>query len=104
MFVCGIVVEDDVDGNRVLLGDGCKLMVRDYLPGAVKGPRFSEEAPLRLQQVLESGDVEFIAENGGGLGVRLRKRNWSKQPKYPLHPSSGVRGLLKIGFAGRGIG
>ncbi|MEJ0095418.1 MAG: helix-turn-helix transcriptional regulator [Methylocella sp.] len=26
-----------------------------------------------LQAALESGGVEFIAENGGGAGVRLRK-------------------------------
>ncbi len=31
----------------------------------------------RLQQALESAGVEFIDENGGGPGVRLRKR----QPK-----------------------
>jgi hypothetical protein len=41
---------------------------------AGKGPRVSEEARLRLQRALESGGVEFIDENGGGPGVRLRKR------------------------------
>jgi transcriptional regulator with XRE-family HTH domain len=29
----------------------------------------------RLQQALEAAGVEFIDENGGGLGVRLRKRH-----------------------------
>jgi transcriptional regulator with XRE-family HTH domain len=32
----------------------------------------------RLQQALESAGVEFIDENGGGLGVRLRKRQHKK--------------------------
>ncbi len=27
----------------------------------------------RVQQALEAGGVEFIPENGGGVGVRLRK-------------------------------
>ncbi len=27
----------------------------------------------RVQKALESAGVEFIAENGGGVGVRLRK-------------------------------
>ncbi|RFC68562.1 LacI family DNA-binding transcriptional regulator [Mesorhizobium denitrificans] len=27
----------------------------------------------RVQEALESAGVEFIAENGGGVGVRLRK-------------------------------
>ena len=28
----------------------------------------------RLQHALEAAGIEFIQENGGGLGVRLRKR------------------------------
>ena len=48
---------------------------------AGNGPRVSEEARLKLQQALECGGVEFIDENGGGPGVRLRKRQRSKQPK-----------------------
>jgi len=28
-----------------------------------------------LQAALEAAGVEFIAENGGGVGVRLRKQN-----------------------------
>jgi transcriptional regulator with XRE-family HTH domain len=38
------------------------------------GPRVSEEARNRLRRALESAGVEFIDENGGGPGVRLRKR------------------------------
>ena len=32
----------------------------------------------RLQQTLEAAGVEFIDENGGGPGVRLRKRQQKK--------------------------
>ncbi len=32
----------------------------------------------RLQQALESAGVQFIDENGGGPGVRLRKRQLKK--------------------------
>jgi predicted transcriptional regulator len=35
----------------------------------------------KLQAALERGGVEFIDENGGGLGVRLRKRQRTKQSK-----------------------
>ena len=31
----------------------------------------------KLQQVLEDAGIEFIPENGGGPGVRLRKRKSS---------------------------
>ena len=43
------------------------------------GPRVSEEAREQLQRALESGGVEFIEENGGGPGVRLRKRQQKKR-------------------------
>jgi hypothetical protein len=35
----------------------------------------------RFGSPLEMAGVEFIDENGGGSGVRLRKRQRSKQPK-----------------------
>jgi transcriptional regulator with XRE-family HTH domain len=44
------------------------------------GPRVSAEARNRLRDALESAGVEFIEENGGGPGVRL-KRRMSKRPK-----------------------
>ncbi len=37
------------------------------------GPNVSEEARTKLRIALEKAGVEFIAENGGGPGVRLRK-------------------------------
>jgi transcriptional regulator with XRE-family HTH domain len=45
-----------------------------------RGPKVSDEARFALQRALEVGGVEFIAENGGGPGVRLRKRQ-RKKPK-----------------------
>ena len=38
------------------------------------GPKVSDEARARIQHALEAGGVRFIVENGGGPGVRLRKR------------------------------
>jgi len=42
------------------------------------GPHVSDEARNKLQRALESAGVEFIDENGGGPGVRLRKRSQRK--------------------------
>jgi hypothetical protein len=42
----------------------------------------SRQATLAvLRQAFELAGVEFIAENGGGPGVRLRKRPRAKQSK-----------------------
>jgi transcriptional regulator with XRE-family HTH domain len=40
-------------------------------PGSIMANRPTVEA---LKRALESAGVEFIAENGGGAGVRLRKQ------------------------------
>ena len=36
-----------------------------------------------VRRALETAGVEFIDENGGGPGVRLRKRQRAKQSKEP---------------------
>lgn len=36
---------------------------------------------LAIRAALELGGVEFIDENGGGPGVRLRERQRAKKPK-----------------------
>ena len=41
----------------------------------------SNEAVLAMRKALEKAGIEFIDENGGGQGVRLRKRQRSKKPK-----------------------
>ena len=47
-----------------------------------KGRRkVSSESVNLIFQALERAGVEFIRENGGGLGVRLRKRARSGRPK-----------------------
>ena len=45
------------------------------------GPRVSEDARFALQRALEIGGIKFIGENGGGPGVRLRKRQRPKKSK-----------------------
>src|SRR5205823_11119501 len=42
------------------------------------GLRVSDEARNKLRRALEAAGVEFIDENGGGPGVRLRKRHQKK--------------------------
>jgi len=37
------------------------------------GPRVSEDAKVKLQKAVEAAGIEFLDENGGGLGVRFRK-------------------------------
>ena len=36
---------------------------------------------LAIRRALENAGIEFIDENGGGPGVRLRKRQRSKKPR-----------------------
>ncbi|HLG83179.1 MAG TPA: helix-turn-helix transcriptional regulator [Bradyrhizobium sp.] len=40
-----------------------------------RGPNVSDEVKLAVQNALERAGVEFIPENGGGVGVRLAKRS-----------------------------
>ena len=47
------------------------VTVKRYETG--RGARVSTDAVERLCRALEAAGVEFIAENGGGPGVRLRK-------------------------------
>lgn len=43
------------------------------------GPLSAQERTLvELRRALEKGGVEFIPENGGGVGVRLAKRSRKK--------------------------
>ena len=41
----------------------------------------SIKAVQAIRNALEQAGIEFINENGGGPGVRLRKRQRPKQPK-----------------------
>jgi transcriptional regulator with XRE-family HTH domain len=37
------------------------------------GPRVSDDAKAKLQRTIEAAGIEFVGENGGGLGVRFQK-------------------------------
>jgi transcriptional regulator with XRE-family HTH domain len=41
----------------------------------------SEDALVTITRALKKAGVEFIAENGGGPGVRLRKSHVAYKPK-----------------------
>ena len=43
------------------------------------GPKVSEEARAKLQHTLEVAGLEFLEENGAGLGVRFRKSRHSRR-------------------------
>jgi predicted transcriptional regulator len=44
------------------------------------GPRVSDLARAKLQRTLEMAGIDFIHENGGGPGVRLKKiKNVNRQ-------------------------
>jgi transcriptional regulator with XRE-family HTH domain len=40
-----------------------------------EGPAVSDDVREAVRRALERAGVEFIAENGGGAGVRLKKRS-----------------------------
>jgi transcriptional regulator with XRE-family HTH domain len=68
-----------LDWNQQELADraGVSVVTVRQLEGEVTAPRRSTIAVVRA--ALEKAGVEFIDENGGGPGVRLRKR--AKPPK-----------------------
>lgn len=43
------------------------------------GPNVSEEARSKLRLALEAAGIEFLEENGAGMGVRFRKSRHSKR-------------------------
>lgn len=65
---------------------------RNTIVSFEKGPRTpNANNLLAIRAALESAGVEFIAENGGGPGVRLRK---AKAP-IDQQPSDGEAGIIK---------
>jgi transcriptional regulator with XRE-family HTH domain len=46
--------------------------VRRFEAGS--GPRVSQQASEKLRQALEKAGIEFIAEGGGGVGIRLHNK------------------------------
>jgi transcriptional regulator with XRE-family HTH domain len=49
----------------------------ESVEGALGG---REDTGEKIRAAIEAAGVEFIQENGGGLGVRLRKRRRTKRP------------------------
>jgi hypothetical protein len=45
------------------------------------GQVVSDVARNKLRRALESAGIQFIDENGGGPGVRLRKSSKTRKPK-----------------------
>ena len=54
---------------------GCEY---DQTRGGHGSRDFTHEYDLAIRRAFESAGVEFIDENGGGPGVRLRKRHQKK--------------------------
>jgi len=44
-----------------------------------KRRQVSEDAVASIKSAFERAGIEFIDENGGGPGVRLRKRQWKRR-------------------------
>lgn len=60
--------------SQTQLGEAASLSlptVKRYETG--RGAKVSADAIAAIRTALEAAGVEFIAENGGGPGVRLRK-------------------------------
>lgn len=64
---------------RVAVGWGVRELATaaDVSPNTIarleRGDPLKESTVVAIRTALESAGVEFIAENGGGAGVRLRK-------------------------------
>ncbi|HEY8125391.1 MAG TPA: helix-turn-helix transcriptional regulator [Methylocystis sp.] len=69
---------------RVALGLGVRELAEkaQVAPATVSrleaGEKLKERTVSAIRSVLESAGVEFIDENGGGPGVRLRKKTKRK--------------------------
>jgi predicted transcriptional regulator len=76
-----VIAIEQIRAGRALLGWSQSELARQAglsLPTikrveAGAGPRVSAEARIQIKMALERGGVEFIAENGGGPGVRLAR-------------------------------
>jgi transcriptional regulator with XRE-family HTH domain len=84
-----LITVEQLRAARALLGwsqtdlasqAGLSVPTVKRLEGAF-GPHVSDKARLKMQKTLERAGISFIDENGGGPGVRLRKRQRSKQSK-----------------------
>lgn len=87
--VFGVITIEQIRAARGLLGWSQSELARRAglsLPTVKRveagaGPRVSDEARARIEAALEAGGAKFIDENGGGPGVRLRRRPKGATPK-----------------------
>jgi transcriptional regulator with XRE-family HTH domain len=63
-----------LDWARDDLADRCGVAVRTILRFEAGGSETRPATLAAIRAALEAAGVEFIAENGGGPGVRLKKR------------------------------
>ena len=87
---------DQIRAARALLGKsqpeialaaGVSTMTLKRAEGSGQPPA-SQEAFAAIRTALEAAGVEFIAENGGGAGVRLRKPTPAAIPVEELNASN----------------
>jgi len=67
-----------VDMTQPQLAEAAGLGLSTIVDFERERRRISEEALNTIRSALERAGVEFIDENGGGPGVRLRKRQRGK--------------------------
>jgi hypothetical protein len=60
-------------GRATAVQEGMERRLDDSVPTAYHH-RSPHETGTKIRSALETAGVEFIDENGGGPGVRLRKR------------------------------
>jgi transcriptional regulator with XRE-family HTH domain len=53
------------------------------------GPHVSDEARTRVQKTIETAGVKFIAENGGGAGIRFRRAKKDDRRRKLPRPTRG---------------
>ncbi len=72
----------EVDWTQPQLAEAAELGLSTVIDFERSRRAVSAEAVQAIRRVLEDAGVEFIAENGGGPGVRLKKaRRAATKPK-----------------------
>ena len=81
-----MITVEQIRAGRALLGwsqsdlanrAGVSVPTVKRVEGSARSP-VSEDTRSKLQQALEAAGVEFLPENGGGAGVRFRRRKGAK--------------------------
>jgi hypothetical protein len=84
------ITSDQIRAGRALIRWSAADLAREAKLGlaTIRRAEVSEGATsmtvaneLAVRRALETAGVEFIDQNGGGPGVRLRQRQWIKRSK-----------------------